>query len=235
MASGRGVAARASGGPKNDRSPLKRPLASLLSLVIATAAETLQKPQALRKGRPFQPEIPATPKGFSKNKVKPLEKPKRKATGKPLSPVIATAAEISAAEAQARAEGRPFQPGNPHGRPSDQKTRPGFRWRSPSERPLASLLSPVIATAAGRKARSEQVQSRSEGGLSARGEWPLAASEGLAGYPKKQALLENPSPFMTGPSKLLPMMLRELDAPLIVERVYYTGRGLKPMCKPVVQ
>ena len=47
--------------------------------------------------------------------------------------------------------------------------------------------------------------------------------EGLVGYLKKQALLENPSPFMTGLSKLLPMMLEgNPDAPLIVERVYYT-------------
>ena len=47
--------------------------------------------------------------------------------------------------------------------------------------------------------------------------------EGLVGYLKKQAELENPSAFMTGLSKLLPSMLEgNPDAPLIVERVYYT-------------
>ena len=47
--------------------------------------------------------------------------------------------------------------------------------------------------------------------------------EGLIGYLKKQAELENPSAFMTGLSKLLPSMLEgNPDAPLIVERVYYT-------------
>ena len=46
---------------------------------------------------------------------------------------------------------------------------------------------------------------------------------GLIGYLKKQAELENPSAFMTGLSKLLPSMLEgNPDAPLIVERVYYT-------------
>ena len=56
--------------------------------------------------------------------------------------------------------------------------------------------------------------------------------EGLIGYLKKQAELENPSAFMTGLSKLLPSMLEgNPDAPLIVERVYYTrDGGLKPMC-----
>src|ERR1700719_5162877 len=45
--------------------------------------------------------------------------------------------------------------------------------------------------------------------------------EGLVGYLKKQAELENPSAFMTGLSKLLPSMLEgNPDAPLIVERVY---------------
>ena len=43
---------------------------------------------------------------------------------------------------------------------------------------------------------------------------------------KKQAELENPSAFMTGLSKLLPSMLEgNPDAPLIVERVYYTRDG----------
>jgi hypothetical protein len=43
---------------------------------------------------------------------------------------------------------------------------------------------------------------------------------------KTQALLENPSPFMTGLSKLLPLMMEgNPDAPLIVERVYYTRDG----------
>ena len=50
--------------------------------------------------------------------------------------------------------------------------------------------------------------------------------EGLVGYLKKQAELENPSAFMTGLSKLLPSMLEgNPDAPLIVERVYYTRDG----------
>ena len=47
--------------------------------------------------------------------------------------------------------------------------------------------------------------------------------EGLVGYLKAQAALVNPSAFMTGLSKLLPLMLEgNPDAPLIVERVYYT-------------
>ena len=50
--------------------------------------------------------------------------------------------------------------------------------------------------------------------------------EGLIGYLKKQAELENPSAFMTGLSKLLPLMMEgNPDAPLIVERVYYTRDG----------
>ena len=50
--------------------------------------------------------------------------------------------------------------------------------------------------------------------------------EGLIGYLKKQAELENPSAFMTGLSKLLPSMLEgNPDAPLLVERVYYTRDG----------
>ena len=50
--------------------------------------------------------------------------------------------------------------------------------------------------------------------------------EGLVGYLRKQAELENPSAFMTGLSKLLPSMLEgNPDAPLIVERVYYTRDG----------
>jgi hypothetical protein len=50
--------------------------------------------------------------------------------------------------------------------------------------------------------------------------------EGLVGYLKKQAELENPSAFMTGLSKLLPSMLEgNPDAPLLVERVYYTRDG----------
>ena len=74
----------------------------------------------------------------------------------------------------------------------------------------------------------EQVQSRSEAA-----EAYLLAANAAGGLrigwlPQKQALLENPSPFMTGLSKLLPMMLEgNPDAPLIVERVYYTGRGLE--------
>ena len=47
--------------------------------------------------------------------------------------------------------------------------------------------------------------------------------DGLVGYLKTQALQSNPSPFMTGLSKLLPLMLEgSKDAPLVIERVYYT-------------
>ena len=47
--------------------------------------------------------------------------------------------------------------------------------------------------------------------------------EGLVGYLKKQAELVNPSAFMTGLSKLLPSVLEgNPDAPLIIERVYFT-------------
>ena len=50
--------------------------------------------------------------------------------------------------------------------------------------------------------------------------------EGLVGYLKTQAELVNPSAFMTGLSKLLPSMLEgNPDAPLIVERVYYTRKA----------
>jgi hypothetical protein len=45
----------------------------------------------------------------------------------------------------------------------------------------------------------------------------------LVGYLTTQAQLQNPSAFMTGLSKLLPMMMEgNPEAPLIVERVYYT-------------
>ena len=47
--------------------------------------------------------------------------------------------------------------------------------------------------------------------------------EGLVGYLKTQALQGNPSPFMAGLAKLLPLMLEgSKDAPIIVERVRYT-------------
>ena len=50
--------------------------------------------------------------------------------------------------------------------------------------------------------------------------------EGLVGYLKTQALQGNPSPFMAGLAKLLPLMLEgSKDAPIIVERVYYTRDG----------
>ena len=43
---------------------------------------------------------------------------------------------------------------------------------------------------------------------------------------KTQALQGNPSPFMAGLAKLLPLMLEgSKDAPIIVERVYYTRDG----------
>jgi hypothetical protein len=48
--------------------------------------------------------------------------------------------------------------------------------------------------------------------------------EGLVGYLKAQALQGNPSPFMAGLAKLLPLMLEgSKDAPIIVERVRYTN------------
>jgi hypothetical protein len=48
--------------------------------------------------------------------------------------------------------------------------------------------------------------------------------EGLVGYLKAQALQNNPSPFMAGLAKLLPLMLEgSKDAPLVVERVRYTN------------
>ena len=64
--------------------------------------------------------------------------------------------------------------------------------------------------------------------------------QGLVGYLKKQAELENPSAFMTGLSKLLPSVLGKSGrAAYRRARVLHSGRGLKPMprCadKPVVQ
>lgn len=48
-------------------------------------------------------------------------------------------------------------------------------------------------------------------------------SDGIAGYLYDQAIKENPSPFMTGLAKLLPLMLEgNKDAPIVVERVHYT-------------
>lgn len=51
-------------------------------------------------------------------------------------------------------------------------------------------------------------------------------SDGIAGYLYDQAIKDNPSPFMTGLAKLLPLMLEgNKDAPIIVERVRYTDGG----------
>jgi hypothetical protein len=51
-------------------------------------------------------------------------------------------------------------------------------------------------------------------------------TDGIAGYLYDQAIKENPSPFMTGLAKLLPLMLEgNKDAPIIVERVRYTDGG----------
>ena len=52
-------------------------------------------------------------------------------------------------------------------------------------------------------------------------------SDGVAGYLYDQAIRDNPSPFMTGLAKLLPLLLEgSKDAPIIVERVYYAkGQG----------
>jgi hypothetical protein len=48
-------------------------------------------------------------------------------------------------------------------------------------------------------------------------------SDGIAGYLYDQAIRDNPSPFMAGLSKLLPLLLEgNKDAPIIVERVRYT-------------
>jgi hypothetical protein len=50
-------------------------------------------------------------------------------------------------------------------------------------------------------------------------------ADGIAGYLYDQAMKDNPSPFMTGLAKLLPLMPEgSKDAPIIVERVYYTGK-----------
>jgi hypothetical protein len=47
--------------------------------------------------------------------------------------------------------------------------------------------------------------------------------DGVAGYLYDQAMKDNPSPFMTGLAKLLPLMLEgSKDAPIVVERVHYT-------------
>ena len=56
--------------------------------------------------------------------------------------------------------------------------------------------------------------------------------EGLVGYLKTQAELENPSAFMTGLSKLLPLMMEgNPDAPTHRRaRLLHSGGGLKPMC-----
>jgi hypothetical protein len=48
-------------------------------------------------------------------------------------------------------------------------------------------------------------------------------SDGVAGYLYDQAMKDNPSAFMAGLAKLLPLMLEgNKDAPIIVERVQYT-------------
>jgi len=47
--------------------------------------------------------------------------------------------------------------------------------------------------------------------------------DGIAGYLYDQAMKDNPSPFLTGLAKLLPLLLEgSKDAPLVIERVYYT-------------
>jgi hypothetical protein len=51
-------------------------------------------------------------------------------------------------------------------------------------------------------------------------------SDGIAGYLYDQAIRDNPSPFMTGLAKLLPLILEgNKDAPIIVERVRHTDGG----------
>jgi hypothetical protein len=48
-------------------------------------------------------------------------------------------------------------------------------------------------------------------------------SDGVAAYLYDQAMKDNPSAFMAGLAKLLPLMLEgNKDAPIIVERVRYT-------------
>jgi hypothetical protein len=120
-----------------------------------------------------------------------------------------------------RGKGRPFQPGNPYGRPkgSKNKVKP---LEKPKRKATGKPFEPGNCNG-GRPKGSKNKFSRD-----LKEAYLLAANaagglEGLVGYLKKQALLENPSPFMTGLSKLLPMMLEgNPDAPLIVERVYYT-------------
>ena len=95
-------------------------------------------------------------------------------------------------------------------------------WRNPKPRGIPGSI-PANCKGGGRPKGSPNKISRD-----LKEAYLLAANfaggkEGLVGYLKTQALLENPSPFMTGLSKLLPLMLEgNPDAPLIVERVYYT-------------
>jgi hypothetical protein len=127
-----------------------------------------------------------------------------------------------------RGKGRPFEPGNPGGgRPKGSKTRTPLQkaLEKPKPRGIPGSI-PANCKGGGRPKGSPNKISRD-----LKEAYLLAANfaggvEGLVGYLKKQALLENPSPFMTGLSKLLPSMLEgNPDAPLIVERVYYTRDG----------
>jgi hypothetical protein len=126
--------------------------------------------------------------------------------------------------------GRPFEKGN----------------RSSAKSPVSGSpsVSPVSANQAGEKRKGKPRGKPFEPGNRGNGGRPkgspnkisrdlkeaylLAANiaggeEGLVGYLTKQALAFNPSPFMTGLSKLLPLMVEgNPDSPIIVERVRYT-------------
>jgi hypothetical protein len=124
-----------------------------------------------------------------------------------------------------RGKGRPFEPGNPGGgRPKGSKTRTPLQKALEKPKPRGKPGIPGNCNG-GRPKGSPNKISRD-----LKEAYLLAANfaggkEGLVGYLKTQALLENPSPFMTGLSKLLPLMMEgNPAAPLIVERVYYTTR-----------
>jgi hypothetical protein len=125
-----------------------------------------------------------------------------------------------------RGEGRPFEPGNPGGgRPKGSKTRTPLQkaLEKPKQRGKPGI--PANCKGGRRKGSPNKIS------RDLKEAYLLAANlaggkEGLVGYLKTQAQLANPSAFMTGLSKLLPLMMEgNPNAPLIVERVYYTRDG----------
>ena len=173
MAGGRARASTKSSEALHRQLPITNPCSRAMWL----GDQILAGPSLAAKPGPFSLEIPMVGPRIE-NKVKPLEKPKRKATGKPFEP-------------SRNCNG---------GRPKGSKNKS---------------------------------QSRSEGEAYARRRTPLAAWRDWLVTLKKQALLENPSPFMTGLSKLLPMMLEGNPGRAAAHRrarLLHSGRGLKPMC-----